>query len=131
MTGKSVSKQAWSIVPKIREVDDVLTAAMQSKVKEYHPELVFYNLSGNGPLAKKNSPEGQVARRHHISTGIGTDDLMRAETWVTETQGVAIDDLYDSLIGLELCQRIVDNTAKVIPDNSHADIKGLRIEIWY
>lgn len=37
--GKRISIQAWGIVPKIREVDDYLTPAAQSRIREGHPEV--------------------------------------------------------------------------------------------
>lgn len=48
LTGKSISKQAWNIVPKIREVDSCLieNEILREKVKEVAPEICFQAFSG-------------------------------------------------------------------------------------
>jgi predicted RNase H-like nuclease len=57
--GKRMSKQAWGIVPKVREVDALLRgdAKLAARVFEVHPEVSFAAWAG-GPLrhSKKKSP---------------------------------------------------------------------------
>ena len=52
---KGVSCQLWNIMGKIRELDDVMTPERQSTIGEAHPELIFWNLSGERRL-KRNDP---------------------------------------------------------------------------
>src|SRR5512143_4090806 len=42
--GKKLSRQAWAIAPKIREVDDLLRRdpQLRAKTREVHPEVCFY-----------------------------------------------------------------------------------------
>lgn len=40
--GKSLSRQAFEIISKIREVDDLMTPELQTRVFEVHPELSFW-----------------------------------------------------------------------------------------
>src|SRR5262245_15452497 len=49
--GKKVSAQVWGIVPKIREIDAMLSAdpSLQAFVREVHPEICF--LAWNGGAA--------------------------------------------------------------------------------
>ena len=46
-TGKKISKQAWNILPKIREVDEFLTSNndLRDIVREAHPEICFKYLN--------------------------------------------------------------------------------------
>lgn len=44
---QGVSRQAFGILPKIREVDRLITPALQSRVHEAHPELAFQALTGS------------------------------------------------------------------------------------
>jgi predicted RNase H-like nuclease len=64
-TGRGLSKQAWNIVPKIREIDTLLrhNHALQSVLRECHPELCFRALNGEqGMQYSKKTPEGQQER---------------------------------------------------------------------
>jgi len=46
--GSRISRQTFNILPKIREVDGLMTPILQLRVRECHPELVFALLSANG-----------------------------------------------------------------------------------
>ncbi len=56
-TGKRLSKQSFLIMDKIRQVDELVTPAMQKRVREIHPEVIFHVLNGNRPpsTAKRQS----------------------------------------------------------------------------
>ena len=63
MTGKKLSKQAWYLCPKIRELDELLAeeSSLSDVIYEAHPELVF-RLMAEVQLPKKKLPEGLTAR---------------------------------------------------------------------
>jgi predicted RNase H-like nuclease len=46
---RKVSKQCFHLFPKIREIDALMTPALQGRVFEWHPELAFWAMNG-GPL---------------------------------------------------------------------------------
>ncbi len=97
-----MSKQAYEIIAKIREVDDLMTPEMQTWVFEVHPEVSFYILNGRHSLKhSKHKKEGKVERlqlllpyypaiHKHLSelkrAQIGEDDLLDAAVaaWTTE-----------------------------------------------
>jgi predicted RNase H-like nuclease len=56
LTGKRISRQAWSIAPKIKEVDDVIMPAYQAWVFEVHPEVCFWHLAGGNPMEYRMIP---------------------------------------------------------------------------
>ncbi len=65
ITGKSISIQAWNIVPKIREVDKFIlkNKNLRSKINEAHPELCFASLNNGKPMQfKKSTKEGEDER---------------------------------------------------------------------
>lgn len=45
--GKSLSRQAFEIIPKIREVDNLMTPELQQWVLEVHPEVSFWTSMGD------------------------------------------------------------------------------------
>jgi predicted RNase H-like nuclease len=62
-----LSKQAFNLIPKIREVDALLTPRRQRTVVESHPELGFARLLGRPCAAPKRTPEGLAERRALVS----------------------------------------------------------------
>ena len=63
MTGKKLSKQAWHLCPKIRELDELLAeeSSLSNEIFESHPELVFRLMAGV-QMPKKKLAEGLAAR---------------------------------------------------------------------
>jgi predicted RNase H-like nuclease len=64
-TGRGLSKQAWNIVPKIREIDTLLCGnrALRGVLRESHPELCFRALNGKQAMQyNKKKEEGQQQR---------------------------------------------------------------------
>ena len=57
-----MSHQAVGILPKIREVDQLMTPEAQETVREIHPGLCFYGLTGHPMRHKKKSTEGKAER---------------------------------------------------------------------
>ena len=97
--GTGISQQAWRLVPKMAEVDDL--AARGAPLVEVHPELAFATVVG-APLARKRSWPG-LARRRRILEALGIvlpDDFPRA----TEA---APDDVVDAAI----CAWVADGLA--------------------
>jgi predicted RNase H-like nuclease len=65
-TGKGLSQQAWRLVPKVAELDELVAALPVSSprvpVLEVHPEVAFAVVMGT-PLPRKRSWAGVNARR--------------------------------------------------------------------
>src|SRR4030095_12244879 len=66
-----VSVQAFHILPKIREVDRLMTPALQQRVYEAHPELAFRSLTGHPMRHNKKTTAGQ---RERLGALTGTPD---------------------------------------------------------
>ncbi|MEO0422840.1 MAG: DUF429 domain-containing protein [Pseudomonadota bacterium] len=101
--GVAISKQAWHLTPKIRELDRLLAAdpIQRRRVLEAHPELCFAALAPDGEaLAEsKKSDAGQAARyailkQHFPTAQVLKDDIVRS----TRRADVALDDIADALV---------------------------------
>ncbi len=123
--GKGLTKQAWAIVPKITEVDRLLTPEMQSCVREGHPEVSFAQINdGEAMSCSKHSLEGRRERisllEKHFST---VASQIQAHSRITE-------DLIDAYALLWTARRIRSGQVVALPEQSPIDAKELLMQIW-
>ena len=120
--GARLTLQTLNLLPRIEDVDRVMTADLQSRVFEVHPELSFAAMNGHDPvLAPKRSEAGSNERRAL---------LHRAGVVVPERPaGAALDDLLDACALTWSARRIANGTACHVPDRPARDARGLRMEI--
>lgn len=88
--GTSASRQAYSLAPKILEVDAWLRTKPGVEVIEVHPELSFARMAGEPLLPSKKDAEGAAARRDALGAVGFTVPL-----WFRGS-GFAEDDLLDA-----------------------------------
>jgi len=100
-TGRKLSKQSWGLVPKIREVDDLLLRDEKARehIKEIHPEVCLWALAGGHPMDHHKSTEQGYLERAHVLESVfpGAYDIIAnaLDQW---TRGdVARDDILDAL----------------------------------
>lgn len=106
--GRGLSKQAWFLVPKIREVRAL---AGDRPVFEAMPELAFAAMDGDVPLAHPKTTWSGQARRRRLLAAHGIvlpDDPGPAGR-------VAPDDLLDATAVAWTAQRIAAGTARCAP----------------
>ncbi len=123
---RMVSQQAFHLFPKIRELDGLMTPALESRVHEVHPELAFWRLNGGCAMAHpKKSPAG---KQEHIAL------LLRRgipETALAVVQrGAGLDDLLDAAASALIARRIARGEAVSFPAEPERDGRGLRMAIW-
>lgn len=126
--GAGMSRQAFGILPKIREVDQLMTSAVQETVREIHPELCFYGLTGYPMRHNKKSTDGNAERLRALQDSF---PRIRQALGVFPRSQVASDDILDAYAAAWTALRIVDNIAERIPPHPPIDAKGLRMEMWY
>ena len=127
--GFGLSKQAWYLLPKIREVDETVTPASQARIREAHPELAFLALQGSPLEHPKKTPEGQKTRMDLLrENGFG-----RISNWIDilNTGHAWADDLLDACALSLSAERMLKGKGERLPDDPPLDAKGLRMEIWY
>lgn len=131
--GKKVSAQLWGIMPKIKEVDEVLQEdiGLQQRIREVHPELIFCEWNNGTPFTEsKKSTSGFHDRKELVSAHFGENAFDTVRAAFTKGQ-VANDDICDAFAALWTAERIAVGQAKVIPDSPTLDDTGLRMEMWY
>jgi predicted RNase H-like nuclease len=129
--GVGLTIQSFCIMPKIREVDAVMTVARQQYIREAHPEVSFACLSGSPMEHNKTTPQGRDERILVLRTA-GID---LSETWlVAERAGlgaarVSLDDLIDALACLATARHIHDGRGQSLGRVGQTDAKDLLMEI--
>ena len=130
--GAGLSIQTWNIVPRIREVDAAIEAAMQPRVIEAHPELAFRALAV-APVARKATVEGFAQRVALLRSvfGAALPDLAAARRAIGPSL-TKLDDLADACVLAFVARRADDGSARRLPDGDPpVDARGLRMEIWF
>lgn len=116
--GRRISKQAWGIIPKIREWDRCLRGnpLLAKRVFEVHPEVCFWALNASQPMRYgKKSPEGRSERRELLAREFGTTALDETRSRHTRREA-ADDDLYDAFVALWTARRIRAGIGKCFPE---------------
>jgi predicted RNase H-like nuclease len=126
--GPRLSLQSYGILPKIAEVDAVMTPARQRSVREAHPELCFAQAHAGRPMkAAKKQPAGRTQRLAVLRT-LGFPDPF-ALFGSPRPRGVAPDDILDACITCWTAERIARSLAVAVPSSAPVDARGLRMEI--
>ena len=130
-SGKKLTKQAFAILPKIRQVDDYLRrdSVIAARVREVHPEVCFTYWNGGRPMKfAKLSGFGFVERFRIVEQSFpGAAEQIREHHAANE---VSDDDILDALAALWTAIRLHSSTAiRIGPDNAR-DAVGLPMSMW-
>ncbi len=131
--GRRVSRQAWNLFPKIREVDRLLAEhpAARAAFREVHPELSFLVWNGGEPMAfAKKRPQGRTERLRLVESWLGPDLLARARGGEPR-RWLADDDIVDAAAALYTAHRIAAGEAETLPAEPVLDAAGLPMEIVF
>lgn len=112
-----LSKQAFHLLPKIREVDAVMTPRRQHRIVEVHPELCFAALVGAPCTAPKRTAEGRAERLAAVHPPV--ERLPSGAAW---------DDVLDACALVHTARRLVHGAVERLGDGAR-DARGLRCEI--
>jgi predicted RNase H-like nuclease len=122
LDGRALSRQAFNLLPKIIEVDAVMTRRRQQHTIEAHPELAFAACLGTPPAHAKRTSEGRAERLAALrSAGVGPAIEAQA-------RGAAGDDVLDAAVLTLVARRLALGEIERLGDGSR-DAKGLRMEI--
>lgn len=124
-----LSKQAFNICKKIREIDDLLTPELQERVFEAHPELAFTRLAGHPMTHNKKGSPGRAERIAAL-----TRVFPHAQAWLAAIpflrKQVARDDAIDALALAHVAFTKHHGQALCLPEEPTRDSKGLAMVIW-
>ena len=126
--GIGLSKQAWHLFPKMREVDALLRARPDAPIFESHPELCFGRLAGEPLRAAKKTAEGR-AQRLALLAKEGFGEL---PAWLElfPRKLVAPDDVIDAAVVCLTALRRAKGTAERLPVQAPKDRYGIEMAIW-
>ena len=127
---KKMSRQAFAILPKIRQVDAALRGdpELRRRVREIHPEVCFYFLAGGRPMHHSKKTVLGRAERKALLTPVFGDSVSEAleHRKILES---AMDDVLDAFAALWTAERIVNGGCEIIPAIPLLDAFGLRMEM--
>lgn len=129
---RKVSKQCFYLFPKIREVDAIMSPNQEDRIFEVHPELAFWRLNGDTPVASPKKIKGRVNPE-----GITERQALLMRQGVPETffdkprpTGVGADDRVDATACALIALRLSQGLARPFPEAYERDGHGLRMAIW-
>lgn len=134
--GVRLSIQTWAIIPKIREVDEFLTANAPARaiVRECHPELCFWGLNGQMSVAQsKKTAQGRETRREILrATHPIADAIFNYARDQYRRNAVADDDIIDAIAAAFTAMR-GPGSRFTLPDLPEQEIdgRGLPMEMVY
>ncbi len=128
--GRALSRQAFAILPKIREVNGLMWSdpAHQQRVREVHPEVCFAVWNRDKAMQyRKAIVSGRLERQVLIDeVWPGQWRIVRDEL---SGHSFEIDDLNDAFAALWTAKRIASGDARTI-GSGQLDPGGLRMEMW-
>lgn len=123
-SGKALSKQAWNLMPMIRDLRGAIAGQPSDRFLEVHPESTFCALAG-GPLPSKKTAVGVAQRLAVLRSQLaGLDDVL-----TTAPERVAIDDALDALAAMLGAARFTRGDADVLGTGKDPDGFPLRLVI--
>jgi predicted RNase H-like nuclease len=124
---RALSKECYFLFPKIREIDEIMTPQLQSRVFEAHPEVAYRMMNGEAlPLSKKTK-EGEALRKSLLQTAGFPIDTLPALDCMRRDAGR--DDILDACALAWVARRIRDGENERFPAQTRLDARGLRMEI--
>ena len=130
---RKVSKQTFNLFSKMREVDALMSPALQSRIFECHPETAFWAMNAEKPL---DQPKKVKSRPHALGLALRRDLLAAAgfpRNFLGETTfrsaHAGPDDFLDACACAWTAIRILQGQAICFPGNPPLDGRGLRQEI--
>jgi predicted RNase H-like nuclease len=124
-TGRGLSQQAWGIASKIKQVDDAITPECQKFAFEVHPEVCFWTLAGERPMA--HGKKTRVAERLDLLRSVFPDIEHHLQN---RPANVGKDDLLDAAVAAWTAQRLWKGEAKQVCEPERGE-NGLVAAIWY
>jgi predicted RNase H-like nuclease len=124
-TGRGISRQAFNLLPKMREVAAAVSPALQPALCEVHPETSFAAIGGRPCRYSKRTAEGiaeRVALLSPLIDGIGA-------ALAHPVGGATADDVLDACAAAWTAARVAAGIADWLGDRDARDAAGLHLTI--
>jgi predicted RNase H-like nuclease len=127
--GKAITKQTFAILPKIKEVDDLLRTRpdLCRVICEVHPEVSFRELAGQPMAYPKRKPKGREDRRNYL--GQCVPDLNTLIESGRE-QHLPLGDILDATVACWSALRLAAGKGRGLVQPVPHDTTGLPMTIW-
>ncbi|MFO7863136.1 MAG: DUF429 domain-containing protein [Salinivirgaceae bacterium] len=132
ITGKKISKQAWNITPRIRELNRFLECGKQSECwHESHPELFFQRLNNDVALTfKKKQKQGVEERLAILKMCFSSVDVFfYSILQSTLRKHLKADDILDAMVLAIGAYLYYPDGIDYFPDAEIVNYVGLRQQI--
>lgn len=133
-TERNLTLQAWNITPKIKMVDELLSANpdLQEKVLESHPEFLYQKLNGGMIYQKKNLKKGIKHRLELVKDKEAVaDDFFREIKEDFRRNEVEEHDIVDALVLAYFAKQSAEKELKTLPAQISPDSEGLKRAIHF
>jgi predicted RNase H-like nuclease len=122
--GKAPSRQAWNLVPSIRDLDTALGDPPDPRVAEVHPELSFRALA---PQVRnpKVTARGMVQRLAALRPVMDVEPAL-----ASAPPKVPAVDCLDACAAAWSAHRLLEGTAESVGDHAR-DARGRPMRIWW
>ena len=134
VTGKALSKQSWEILPKIREVDELLLGNAKGRriVREVHPEICFWALAREKPMVHNKKKQQGINERIVVLEDIrpSASEEYRQICNASLRKEVAQDDILDAMVAAITASGDLA-TFRTLPEQPMRDSFGLSMEMVY
>lgn len=130
--GRGLSKQSWGIVPRIREVDELLRASsrFRGQIREVHPEVCFHGLAGSPMAESKKTRAGIKARLDALEPYLPEVRRTVGEAYLEHGGFEAQrDDILDALVAAVCAVHAAE--CVTIPASPPLDELGISMEMVY
>lgn len=132
-TGRRLSLQTWSLVPKIREVDALLRSVPEARarVRESHPEVCLWAYAGRPMTLPKTTQDGYEERLEVVHGVLpAAPEIARRALEAFPRRAVRRDDILDVLL-LATAAAGGAGRLRTFPDPPETDAHGLPMAIAY
>jgi predicted RNase H-like nuclease len=124
-SGCRMTLQALKIMPKVAEVDDVMTPELQARVFEVHPEVSFWAM--NHCRAMRDSKRTKRGREERRGVLARASEVIPARPYAGEQE----DDVLDGCAALWSARRLARSEGQRVPVSPPLDSRQLRMEICW
>lgn len=134
LTGRGISQQSFAIIPKIKEIDDLLAGDSRARqmLREVHPELCFWGFNHRQPMRNRKKVRAGHKDRLAVLCRVlpGADELYANALQRFLRKQVARDDILDALVAVATADYSV-SPLQTLPERPEIDSRGLAMEMVY
>jgi len=128
-TGKGLPRQTHSILGKIKQVDGCVTAELQKRVFEVHPETCFWALNRKRAMTHSKKKRLGFEERMGILQDLFLEQDLENLLSKFPRKEVGRDDVLDALVAAYTAKCYVEGKFIRIPEHPPNDSQSLRMEM--